>query len=165
MRENIPPVREQHKCPVRKLSRSPVREDYSPVRVTSKTGKKRQGESNNQEKQEQEWWLENTEYIEKTIAFPSVDFEYFCDSSSYSWGAHYDTYKICGAWNLKEKALHINCKELLAVYYTLRSFKTYFQSKHVKIFSDSHVGIRIINKMETTKSLICNDIVKNIWLL
>ena len=50
MRENTPPVREQHKCPVRELSLSPVREDYSPVRVTSKTGKKRQGESNDQEK-------------------------------------------------------------------------------------------------------------------
>ena len=46
----------------------------------------------------------------------------------------------------EKKALHINCKELLAVYYSLRSFKSYFQNKHVKIFSDSH------------------DIVKNIWL-
>ena len=43
------PVRE-HISPVRELSLSPVREDQSPVRVTSKTGKKRQGESNNSEK-------------------------------------------------------------------------------------------------------------------
>ena len=50
MRENISPVREQRKSPVRELSLSPVREDQSPVRVTSKTGKKRQGESNNSEK-------------------------------------------------------------------------------------------------------------------
>ena len=35
---------------MRALSLSPVREDQSPVRVTSKTGKKRQGESNNSEK-------------------------------------------------------------------------------------------------------------------
>ena len=42
VRENISPVREQPK--------SPVREDHSPVRVTMKTGKKRQGESNDQEK-------------------------------------------------------------------------------------------------------------------
>ena len=68
-------------------------------------------------KQELEWWLENIDYIEKPIALPSTDLEYFCDSSSYSWGAHFDTHKIGGAWNMKEKALHINCKELLAVYY------------------------------------------------
>ena len=50
------------------------------------------------------------------------------------------------------------------MYYSLRSFKTYFQNKHVKIFSDSQVGVQIINKMGTTKSSICNNIVKNIWL-
>ena len=65
---------------------------------------------------------------------------------------------------MKEKTLHINCKELLAVYYSLRSFETYFQEKHVKIFSDSRVGVHIINKMGRTESSICNDIVMNIWL-
>ena len=50
VRENITPVREQRKSPIRELFLSPVREDHSPVRVTSKTGKKRQGESNGQEK-------------------------------------------------------------------------------------------------------------------
>ena len=42
MRQNISPVREQCK--------SPVREDQSPVKVTTKTDKKQQGESNDQEK-------------------------------------------------------------------------------------------------------------------
>ena len=50
VRENISPVREQCKSPVRELSLSPVREDHSPVRVTLKAGKKRQCESNDQEK-------------------------------------------------------------------------------------------------------------------
>ena len=36
-------------------------------------------------KQELEWWLENTDYIEKPIALTSIGLEYFCDSSSYSW--------------------------------------------------------------------------------
>ena len=48
---------------------------------------------------------------------------------------------------MKEKAFHINCKELLVVYFSLRKFKTYFQKKHVDIFSDSHVGVQAINKM------------------
>ena len=43
-------MREQRKSPVRELSLSPVRQDQSSVRVTSKTGKKRQGESNDSEK-------------------------------------------------------------------------------------------------------------------
>ena len=49
VRENISPVREQCKSPVRELPLSPVREDSS-VRVTSKTGEKRQDESNDSEK-------------------------------------------------------------------------------------------------------------------
>ena len=49
VRENISPVREQRKSPVRELSLSLIKEDHFPVRVTSKTGKKRQGESNDQE--------------------------------------------------------------------------------------------------------------------
>ena len=50
------------------------------------------------------------------------------------------------------------------MYYSLRSFKTDFQIKHVKIFSDSQVEVEIINKMGTTKSSTCNNIVKNIRL-
>ena len=43
-------MREQRKSPVRELSLSPVREDQSPVTVLSKTGQKRQVESNDSEK-------------------------------------------------------------------------------------------------------------------
>ena len=56
-------------------------------------------------KQELEWWFENAGNIEKPIALPSIDLEYFFDSSSYSWGANSDKHKIGGAWNMKEKAL------------------------------------------------------------
>ena len=65
---------------------------------------------------------------------------------------------------MKENVLHINCKKLIVLYYSLRSSKTYSQNKHVKIFSDSQVGVQIINKMGTTKSSVCNDMVKYIWL-
>ena len=43
-------IRKQQKSSVRALSLSSVREDQSPVWVTSKTGKKRQDESNDSEK-------------------------------------------------------------------------------------------------------------------
>ena len=49
VRENVSPAREQHKYPLRELSLSSVRENQSPIRVTSETGKK-QGKSNDSEK-------------------------------------------------------------------------------------------------------------------
>ena len=53
------------------------------------------------------------------------------------------THRTGVAWNMKEKAVHINCQELLAVYYSLRCFKMYFQTINVKIFSDSQVRVQI----------------------
>ena len=53
------------------------------------------------------------------------------------------THRTGGAWNMKEKAVHINSQELLAVYYSLRCFKMYFQTINVKIFSDSQVRVQI----------------------
>ena len=50
MRENISPGRKQRKSPVWEFSLPPSREDWSPVRVATKTRKKRQGESIDQEK-------------------------------------------------------------------------------------------------------------------
>ena len=43
--ENIFPVREQHRFPVRTISLFPVRKDQPSVRIAIETGKKRQGES------------------------------------------------------------------------------------------------------------------------
>ena len=59
----------------------------------------------------------------------------------------------------KKKALQINCTELLVPYYSLGSFKTYFQNKRQNIFR--YPGRRTnYNKMESTKCLVCNNIVK-----
>ena len=98
-------------------------------------------------KQEREWWLENTDSMERLIVLPSFDIEHFCDLSSYSWDANFDKRTIGDAWNINEKAFHINCKELLAICNSMRSLTTYFQNKHVKIFLDRQVEVQIINKM------------------
>ena len=45
VRENISPVREQHKFLVRTISLFPARKDQPSVRIAIEIGKKRQGES------------------------------------------------------------------------------------------------------------------------
>ena len=40
-----------------------------------------------------------------------------------------------GARSETEKGYHINEKELLAIFYTLKSFKFHLQGKHIKVFS------------------------------
>ena len=61
--------------------------------------------------------------------------------------------------------MHINAKEMMAIYFTLKSFSKQLQGKHVKIFSDNTSAVGIINKMGSSKSNICNSICQNIWLL
>ena len=71
-RENISPLREQCKSPVRELPHSPVREDQSPVKVTSKTGKKRQGES---QKKRQMTHGHDSEFQRESQSVQSLNFD------------------------------------------------------------------------------------------
>ena len=54
-----------------------------------------------------------------------------------------------GAWSETKKGYHINEKELLAIFYSLKSFKFNLQVKHVKRFSDNTTAVAVINKMGT----------------
>ena len=74
-------VREQHKSSVRALSLSPVREDQSPVRVTSKTGKKRQGESNDSEKRKK---IRPSEVVFSQYSSQTDDYDSECERESQS---------------------------------------------------------------------------------
>ena len=56
----------------------------------------------------------------------------------------------------KEKDLHINNFELLAIFISLKSFKRNFLGKHVRIMSDR-------NNMGGSRSITCHKIAKQIW--
>ena len=81
MGENISLVREQRKSPVRKLSFSPVREDQSPVKLTSKTGKKRQGESNDSKKRKK---IRPSEEVFSQYSSQTDDYDSECERESQS---------------------------------------------------------------------------------
>ena len=68
-----------------------------------------------------------------------------------------------GAWSETEKKHHINEKELLAIFYTLKSFKFDLQGKHIKTFSDSTTAVAVINKMGTCKNHALNKRAHQIW--
>ena len=57
---------------MRELSHSPVREDQSPVKVTSKTGKKRQGES---QKKRQMTHGHDSEFQRESQSVQSLNFD------------------------------------------------------------------------------------------
>ena len=81
-------MREQRKSPVRELSLLPVREDQSPVRVTSKTGKKWQGESNDSEKRK------------KITPSEEVFNQYASQTDGYDSEFERESQSVCRAWVL-----------------------------------------------------------------
>ena len=95
---------------------------------------------------------------------PSIDVECYFESSFFSWGAYFGHHKIGGTLDTDGKKLHINSKELLTLYYSLRSFKDHFIDKYEKTFSDSQTGIMIISKTGTSKNSQNNLLVKVFWL-
>ena len=52
---------------------------------------------------------------------------------------------------------------MLAIYYSLRSFLSYFKHSHVKIFCDNTTAVAVIIKMGSSVSLQCNNVAHKIW--
>ena len=112
--------------------------------------------------QELTWWRLHIDTMRKWIYPPRIAHILHCDASDYAWGATL-TQKTGGAWNPTEKLLHINLKEMLAIYYALRAFLQIIHTAHVKVFSDNMTAVTVLNKMGTSKSPPCNALAKTIW--
>ena len=52
---------------------------------------------------------------------------------------------------------------MLAIFYSLNTFKGYIKHSHVLIFSDNTTAVSVINHMGTSKSQDCNALAKSIW--
>lgn len=113
------------------------------------------------------WW-KNAKFS-KWIHPPCITLEIMCDASTGgntstgAWGAICNNIPCGGAWNVQEQSYHINVRELLAIYYALRAFLPLCVTKHVKIYSDSTAAVGIVNKMGTSKNILCNEIAKKLW--
>ena len=113
---------------------------------------------------ELQWWLDNIiDEMSNWIHPPIIVTEIFCDASNLGWGTVFDDRTTSGVWNYYEIDLHINVKEMLAIYYALRSYAIDLKGKHVKVFSDNMVAVKVINKMGTSKSNSCNQTAQVIW--
>jgi len=95
---------------------------------------------------------------------PEVDYTIFTDASNEGWGASDNNITINGRWSEKEKEMHINEQELVAIKYAILSYlKSGIQPKHIKIMSDNATAISYINKYGGCKSKNCNIISSDIW--
>ena len=118
-------------------------------------------------RREIKWWIANVgdsfAYIKAT---PKVDYVIHTDASTQGWGACDESQISNGRWSEEEKEMHINCLELLAVKFALKSFvPLHSEIRHIKIMSDNTTAISYINKKVGSHNLALNDIAVEIWLL
>ena len=110
------------------------------------------------------WWLENIDTMFAPIHFLPIAYTIYIDSSDIGWGAVFENKRTGGPWEEVEvTSLHINIREMLAVYFAIRSFREMFRGKHIKVHSDNTTTVQVTNKMGSTHSIECNSTAQLIW--
>ena len=106
--------------------------------------------------QELNWWLK---YLSKgtpskslTTSRPSKDF--FSDSSDRGWGATINGKSAHGQFSTKQQRLSINVKELLAIYYGLRSLKAEITGSCVLCFCDNSSAVSCLARMGSQNEIL-----------
>ena len=68
----------------------------------------------------QKWIGENDVYLQgREIQKASIDTTVCTDASSQGYGAHWNSQEISGPWSQKEKKLHLNSLEMMAIHQAL----------------------------------------------
>ena len=110
------------------------------------------------------WWKKNIYKTYAPIQWPPISVEIATDASSLTgWGAVCSSESTGGAWSAKEANIHINIKEMIAIYYAIRSFRHHLKNKHVRVLTDNTTAVAVLNKMGSTRSPACNLMAQKIW--
>ena len=120
---------------------------------------------NKEMKSDLTWWTENVRTQFREINKKHSFLEMHTDSSNDGWGCVYQGATINGRWNDQERSLHINCLELLAILYAIKSISHDLRNRNIKVLSDSSTAIAYVNNMGGSKSWTCNQIAIEIWSL
>ena len=109
------------------------------------------------------WWIFNINSTLNWIHPPAISEQLTTDASDFAWGGVTHDNAIGGSWDYEERSLHINVKEMLAILFSLKSFKEKFEKQHVNVLCDNTTAIAVINKMGSSKSTVCNETAHKIW--
>ena len=86
-----------------------------------------------------------------------------CDALQKGWAGCFNGETANGHFSDVELPLSINCKELLAVLYALKSHVSELQNNHVLALSDSTTAISVVKSMGSMKNLVHDMIAQDIW--
>ena len=85
------------------------------------------------------------------------------DASRWGWGARCGSVSTGGRWSPEELELHINCLELLAGSFPIRSLSPEASNCCILLRMDNVSAVRYVNKLGGTKSRLLAEIAKDFW--
>ena len=85
------------------------------------------------------------------------------DASNLTWGSSLGEQETGEHWNDSEINFYINTKEILAVYFSLKSFASKFKSVSVKLCIDNTTIVAAICHMGASHNDIINKYTKYTW--
>lgn len=116
-----------------------------------------------QGKQDLVWWLNNIQTSYSPVQHDNPRYVIYADASDIGWGAVMDNEKIQGEWDWSSSELHINAKEMLAVFFALQLLASELCQCTIHIKSDNTTAISYINKMGGVRSEQCSQVGFQIW--
>ena len=105
------------------------------------------------------WWLPS-QHLEARASLGRFqpDLTLYTDASTLHWGAHAVGFRAAGSWSREERALSINCLELLVVIRALRADPPFWRGKRLLVASDNTTAVAYINHQGGTRSMTLMDL-------
>ena len=100
-----------------------------------------------------EWWIHRSRLSQGVSLSPqNPSLSFMSDASDTGWGATIAGHQFSGVWSGKELNLHINEKELLAIWLGLKAAEQIVSKQVVAIFADNTTALAYIAKQWGTLS-------------
>lgn len=110
-----------------------------------------------------QWWTNNVANAERHISRDAPNIYLSSDSSDFAWGGERDGASAGGPWTGHEKAWHINVKELLAAFLTLKTFCATDCDVHVRLRLDNMTSVSYVNAQGGRKPHL-NNVARTMWI-
>ena len=110
------------------------------------------------------WWLVHLEaWNGRAILSTPPDLVIETDASKIGWGAACQGVRTGGLWSQKEKKLHINCLELLAGSFAVKSFTNDRLCAHARLRMDNTTAVAYVNRLGGAHSLVLSNLALALW--
>ena len=114
--------------------------------------------------QDLDWWIHNlSTSISNPVILPPPDIYIQTDASDLGWGGYLKPLRTSGMWTRSQLFWHINRKELMAIFLSLKFFLKSQENVHVQIMTDNSTSVSYLNRMGGTKSVTLSNLALDIW--